>query len=77
MSGLDNRLKEARTAQGLTQARLAEAVGVPSPPVPPADPGMDRWRAIYDPQLEKLCREAYPRDYLMFGFSDFDTKNPA
>ena len=57
--------------------RLAEAVGVPSPPVPPADPGMDRLRAIYDPQLEKLCREAYPRDYLMFGFSDFDTKNPA
>ena len=71
----DHAFREDTLADDLP--RLAEAVGVPSPPVPPADPGMDRLRAIYDPQLEKLCREAYPRDYLMFGFSDFDTKNPA
>ena len=32
---------------------------------------------IYDGALEKLCREAYPRDYIMLGFSDFDAKNPA
>lgn len=33
--------------------------------------------AIYSDRLEKLCREAYPKDYLMFGFADFDTENPA
>lgn len=27
---------------------------------------------IYDPRLERLCRQAYARDYLMFGFSDFE-----
>ncbi|MCC1491290.1 nodulation protein NodH [Cognatishimia sp. F0-27] len=28
--------------------------------------------AIYDPQLEALARETYARDYLMFGFGDWE-----
>lgn len=59
--------------------RLAHVIGLEY--VPPvgqtSDPYLDRLTQIYSPHLDKLCRDAYPRDYMMFGFSDFDTKNPA
>lgn len=38
----------------------------------PADPFKDRLASIYDDTLEQLCRDAYPRDYMMFGFGNFD-----
>jgi hypothetical protein len=43
----------------------------------PSHPDEHRLKAVYSPKLEKLCRDAYPRDYLMFGFSDFDVEHPA
>jgi hypothetical protein len=54
---------------------LARKAGVPNvPPVPMGQhPEHARLTAIYSDRLEKLCRDAYPRDYMMFGFSDFDT----
>lgn len=35
------------------------------------DPHADRLARIHDSALDRLCRDAYPRDYMMFGFSDF------
>jgi LPS sulfotransferase NodH len=58
---------------------IAKALGLKDgPPAPDAGHPMDaRLQRIYAPHLERLCREAYPRDYLMFGFGDLDMKNPA
>lgn len=52
---------------------LAMQVGHPSPPDPepqvtPAPFGLAQ---IYDDEIESLAREAYARDYIMFGFSDW------
>lgn len=42
------------------------------PPVPAVtDPLRDRLAAIYDADIEAAAREAYPRDYQNFGFSDW------
>lgn len=73
----DHILREEDIAQALP--RLADRAGAPSiPPIPdPRHPDQSRLDAIYSPKLEKLCRDAYAKDYLMFGFRDFDTKNLA
>ncbi|MEM6304830.1 MAG: nodulation protein NodH [Pseudomonadota bacterium] len=52
---------------------LAQAVGHLNPPAPEAGPA-DRPFAlseIYDARIEKLARDAYQRDYVTFGFSDW------
>jgi hypothetical protein len=73
----DHILREPDLPEALP--RLAHSIGLEN--VPPvgqtSDPYLDRLTQIYSPHLDKLCRDAYPRDYMMFGFSDFDTKNPA
>jgi len=73
----DRLVREEEMADAL--ADMAEAFGLEDhPPAPDAGHVMDdRLRRIYSPQLEALCRDAYPRDYMMFGFGDLDLKNPA
>ncbi|SHH51503.1 sulfotransferase family 2 domain-containing protein [Marivita hallyeonensis] len=58
---------------------LAQKLGVTNLSQPPRSghEQQDRLFRIYTPQLEKLCRDVYPRDYMMFGFGDLDMKNPA
>nr|WP_281496072.1 sulfotransferase family 2 domain-containing protein [Marivita sp. S6314] len=58
---------------------MARRVGIASPPAVPAaaHPDQSKLEAIYGPGLEKLARDAYPRDYMMFGFADFDAARAA
>jgi LPS sulfotransferase NodH len=58
--------------------RMAGKFGLAAVPERPRrdHPHHHRLAQIYDSQLEKLCRDAYPRDYMMFGFSDFDMTKP-
>lgn len=52
---------------------LAQQMGYPAPP-PVADDVDDEpiaLRAVYDDRIESLVRAAYQRDYLSFGFSDW------
>ncbi|WP_435670372.1 sulfotransferase family 2 domain-containing protein [Marivita sp.] len=53
--------------------QLARTLGIASIPTLPVTTcaHLDRLTAIYDTNLEQLCRDAYPRDYMMFGFADF------
>ena len=52
---------------------LAMQVGHPAPPDPVSLPTQAPYALaqIYDDQLESAAREAYQRDYLMFGFGDW------
>ncbi|WP_353471180.1 nodulation protein NodH [Salipiger sp. H15] len=52
---------------------LAMQVGHAAPPEPelPESTGPHALADIYDATLEELAREAYQRDYLMFGFGDW------
>lgn len=60
-------LREATLQQGL--GHLCAELGLDCPPLPgPADPAPE-WLA--DPELERLARQAYGRDYVAFGFGDF------
>jgi LPS sulfotransferase NodH len=63
---------------GIALTEIAENLGVEEhPPVPIAGHPMDdRLRRIHSPELEALCREAYPRDYMMFGFGDLEMPPP-
>ncbi len=62
--------REAEAADQLTA--LAQRHGLVAPPLaaePPPQPMP--LRAIYDADLERLVRETYRRDYLMFGFANW------
>jgi len=51
---------------------LAEAVGLPSPALPPEPKAKGITLAkIYDGELEAAAREAYPRDYMAYGFGNW------
>ncbi|MFZ5963125.1 sulfotransferase family 2 domain-containing protein [Thalassococcus sp. BH17M4-6] len=52
---------------------LAMQVGHPAPPDPERVPVRAPFSLaeIYDDEIEQLARDAYQRDYLMFGFSDW------
>ena len=51
---------------------IADSLGAQRhPPPAPGHVNDARLARIYSPMLEKLCREAYPRDYMMFGFTDW------
>lgn len=68
----DHLFRESEMRTALVQ--MADRLGLQSVPDWPAaeDPDNTRLTQIYDHHLDKLCRDAYPRDYLMFGFSRFD-----
>ncbi|WP_439121999.1 sulfotransferase family 2 domain-containing protein [Marivita sp.] len=73
----DHILRETNLPDALP--RMARTVGLEVVPhvAQDSDPNRDRLSQIYSPHLDKLCRDAYPRDYMMFGFSDFDPQKPA
>ena len=52
---------------------LAQQVGHPAPGDPAAVPAPAPFALseVYDDEIEALAREAYPRDYIMFGFADW------
>lgn len=64
-------LREGRLRRDL--ALLAGQIGRKSMPDVPeqTDPFADRLMAIYDSEIELACRDAYGRDYQMFGFADY------
>jgi hypothetical protein len=68
--GPDHVFREDRLAQSL--AFLAAEVGQESPPLPPAPShGFTPLTAVYSAEVEAAAREAYARDYVAFGFSDW------
>ncbi|RGP37386.1 nodulation protein NodH [Pseudotabrizicola alkalilacus] len=68
--GPDIVLREERLAEGL--AFLAAEVGQEPPAVPPASVhDFTLLAEIYDAEVEAVAREAYARDYVAFGFSDW------
>ncbi len=67
----DRLIRDATLAQDM--AALTLEVGIddaPGLPEPIRDSPFDL-ADIYDVEIEKLCRAAYGRDYLMFGFEDW------
>ena len=68
----DSLLRESELSSALP--RFAETLGLTSVPewTGVTDPHAERLAAIHERGLDKLCRDAYPRDYMMFGFSDFN-----
>ena len=48
-------------------AGLLAPLGVTAPPLAPMQPE-PALEAIYDAEVEKAARAAWPRDYLVFGF---------
>jgi len=64
----DHILREETLAAEL--AALAGQLGHQPPPAP-APEGFARLAAIYDKELENAARGAYGRDYLSFGFGDW------
>jgi hypothetical protein len=68
--GPDAVLREDRLAEGLDW--LCAELGLPPQALPaPAPEGPFALGAIYGADLEAAAREAYGRDYLGFGFSDW------
>ncbi|MEO0400797.1 MAG: sulfotransferase family 2 domain-containing protein [Pseudomonadota bacterium] len=67
----DRLIREETLAHEL--AELAAAVGVTAVPElnDRAEDAPYLLADIYDAEIEKLCRNAYGRDYLMFGFEDW------
>lgn len=65
--GPDHVLREDSLAEGL--ACLAAEVAVNCPPLAPVT--ADGLAALYDPELEAAARDAYARDYMGFGFGDW------
>ena len=65
--GPDHVLREDRLAVGLSH--LAAEVGVTCPSAPAI--AMPALAAIYDADLEAAARDAYARDYMGFGFTDW------
>jgi LPS sulfotransferase NodH len=61
-------IRESDLARGL--ARLCEDIGLTAPPPPIAEDPVGL-AALYDSEVEELVREAYPRDYLLFGFGAY------
>ncbi|MDP2083657.1 MAG: nodulation protein NodH [Gemmobacter sp.] len=66
----DALIREDRLAEGL--AWLAQETGASCPPLPPAPALIGHpLAAIITPDHEATAREAYARDYQMFGFGDW------
>jgi hypothetical protein len=53
-------------------AHLAASVGLPAPAVPPEPkPAGVSLAKIYDKEMEAAVRDAYPRDFMSFGFGNW------
>ena len=65
--GPDHVLREDRLAEGL--AYLTAEVGVQCPPIEQTQ--MPALLTIYDTEVEAATRDAYARDYIGFGFADW------
>ena len=66
----DRLLREDALPEKLAQ--LAEDIGMDAPAYQPTHATTPiSLGAIYDDEIEKLCRAAYARDYLFFGFTDW------
>lgn len=63
--GPDLVIREDRLAAGLAYLGAELALALPAAPEPPAPAGLAQ---IWSPALEDAARDAYPRDYLGFGF---------
>ena len=63
--------REDRLAEDL--AYLARSVGLEAPAFKAPDPdlGPVKLADIWQPEMEKAAREAYPRDFVQFGFGDW------
>lgn len=73
--GPDLVIREERLAEGL--AFLAAEVGCDAPVVPSGKThGFAALGVIYDAQVEAAARDAYGRDYIAFGFSDWRDLTP-
>ncbi len=63
-------LREAELPAALPQ--LATRLGLPAAPFAPIDEGdIIPLAEVYDDELEQAARQAYPRDFLLFGFPDW------
>ena len=63
-------LREAELPTALPQ--LAVRLGLPAAPFAPIDEGdIIPLAEVYDDELEQAARQAYPRDFLLFGFPDW------
>ncbi len=71
INGPDVVLREDRLAEGL--AFVAAEAGIAAPPLPPPDPERAPYplAQVYTPDIEAAAREAYQRDYLAFGFGNW------
>ncbi|MFN3846573.1 MAG: nodulation protein NodH [Paracoccaceae bacterium] len=68
--GPDLVLREDRLVEGL--AFLAAEVGQTAPALPAeSEHGFTPMSAVYDAEVEAAARDAYARDYMAFGFSDW------
>lgn len=66
----DMLLRETEIEAGLAQ--LSAQLGVKAPPYHAEKmPGPFPLHEIYDDEIEAAARDAYQRDYVMFGFSDW------
>lgn len=61
-------LREEQLAMGLAQ--LCDQIGIKGPdaPVIPLPEAPATLAEIYDEEIEKACKDAYMRDYMMFGY---------
>lgn len=69
VSGPDRLIREAELGPEL--AHLARLSGIPSPPLPEDRATPTDLLPILTPELQQLARDAYPRDFLAFGFNDW------
>ncbi|MFP7569631.1 sulfotransferase family 2 domain-containing protein [Marivita sp. S2033] len=73
----DHVLREADVSTALPAIARKLGIATPPPIAHTAHPLHEKLARVYDADIETLCRDAYPRDYMMFGFKDLDVKNPA
>jgi hypothetical protein len=61
-------LREEQLAMGLAQ--LCDQIGIKGPDAPAIPPpeAPATLAEIYDEEIEKACKDAYMRDYMMFGY---------
>lgn len=71
INGPDVVLREDRLVEGL--AFVAAEAGIAAPALPPPDPERAPYplAQVYTPEIEAAARDAYQRDYLAFGFGDW------